>query len=216
VRTATAKAPRGARPDGWPIRAARALEEHHLSAFSRSRLARRRFVLGLAPVLAGIESTQVCLLDGAGIIDLASLCRAVERSAGVGSVAPSLDGPGGVQSAVRRRPEGGSEEGPALRRRYFIWSDAHVLLKADSALFGRAVDTLTGVSAETELVGDDLLLLQRVVLVGDASLDVYAEDPRGQLQRWWSDGPHAPLWQVVTGLAGPPVLRWRIGADVLA
>lgn len=196
----------------WWFRVASALEEQHVCAWSPSAAARRAFVAKLGAALESIEGTRVCVLDGSKMTDLASVCGQVGLAAGLGSVAPRLGGPDGLLAALRRRPESAPGEGPVLKRRFFVWTEAQTLLRSDPAMLGRVVDAIAGVAAEDEFVGDDLLLIQRLVLVGTAAVDVYAEDPRGQLRRWWGPEGEPTAWGLITGRAGPSVVRWRIGA----
>lgn len=196
----------------WPVRLLQRLEEHHLCAWSGIPDRRRKFGVDLAWHLAGLNDTQVCVLEGSKVTDLASYCTMLERSLGLGRIERVIDPPLGVVGALRRRLcEKGTEP---IKRRYYIWLDADVLLRRDAALFGRLADAMLGVAAEAEYVSEDLLLLQRTIFVGGPALDVYAEDRNGQFQRWWSDGTEPALWNVVTGVAAPRVVRHQIGAEV--
>lgn len=199
----------------WWLRAASALEEHHVCAWSANAAARAGFVARLGTTLASMEGTEVCVLDGGTMTDMASVCEHFGRVAGLGSVDARLGGEGGLWAALRRRPERGRDDKHVLKRRYFVISEAQTLLRRDAALLGRVVDAVAGVAAEDELVGDDLLLIQRLVLVGTAALDVYAEDPRGQLRRWWGAKGELSAWGLITGRVGPRVMRWRIGTDAI-
>lgn len=196
----------------WPLLAAQALEEHHLCAWSPRDRQRERFVADLASMLSRIDQTQVAVINGADAVNLDSFAAALGRALGVPRIAPSIDGDSGIVDALRAPHIG--PDGRPVRRRYIIWSDAHEMLAADARLFGRLVDALMGVAAEGELVSEDVLLLQRVVFVGRPSLDVYAEDPRGQFRRWYSESGEPGLWRVVTGLKAPSVVTWRIGDEV--
>jgi hypothetical protein len=196
----------------WQLEVAQVLDEHHVCAWSDDPRRRARFASDLAGLLGQLEGTQVCELDGARVRDLPGFCAELSRAAGVGPVEARIDSAAGVVGALRRRPV---LDGPApLKRRYVIWTEAHVLLREDPALFGRLADAIAGVAAEEEFYGEDLLLLQRAVFVGRASLDVYAEDPRGQFRSWFSERGEPPLWKVITGLAAPSVRSWRIGPEV--
>ena len=196
----------------WPIEVARLLEEHHLCAWSESARQRDRYTTDLASALAKLDDTDVCTLDGTRIRSLDGLCEQLESALGVGRVECSIDGRAGVVWALRRRPQ--SDVTPAIKRRYIIWHEAHVLLREDPVLFGRAVDAIAGVAAEHEFFSDDVLLIQRGVFVGRPALDVYAEDPRGQFRAWFREGTEMPLWRIVSGRPAPKVARWRIGQEV--
>lgn len=203
----------GACLEPWWLRAASTLEEHHLCAWSPDAHARAGFIVRLGAILETMEGTDVCVLDAGAMTDMASVCEQFGRIAGLGPIAPRLGGDDGLLAALRRRPERQRPDGTVLKRRYFVISEAQALLRRDPALLGRVVDAVAGVAAEDEFVGDDLLLIQRLVLVGTAALDVYAEDPRGQLRRWWGAEGELSAWGLITRRAGPRVARWRIGAD---
>jgi hypothetical protein len=193
----------------WPLEVLQLLEEHHLCAWAHAPDRRRKFGVGLAWHLSTLDDTQVVLLDGTKITDLASFCAQLEGAIGFPRVERRIDTPGGVVGTLRRRhtPRG---QRP-VRQRYYIWLDADNLLRRDHRLFGQLVDAIAGVAAEYEYTNEDLLLLQRAVFVGGPSLDMYAEDPRGQFRSWWSDGGEDPLWRVVTGVDAPRLLRYQIG-----
>lgn len=196
----------------WPVDVLQLLEEHHLCAWSTLPARRRKFGVDLAWHLAALAETQVCVLDGARITDLPSFCNQLERSIGFDRIERRIDTPMGVVGALRRRHTPRGEK--PIKRRYYLWLDADVLLRRDHQLFGRLVDAIAGVAAEHEFANEDLLLLQRAVFVGGPSLDMYAEDPRGQFRSWWSDAGEDPLWRVVTGVAAPRLLRYQIGDEV--
>lgn len=188
---------------------AQRLEETHVSAWSADPLLRSRFVAELATGLSRLEDTSVAVLPGSAITDLYSFCTQLESALGTARIRRSVEGPRGVVEALGYQPI--QPNGRALRRRYLIWDDAHVLLSADHGLFGRLVEAMLGVSAQLEFASDDLLLLQRVVLVGGAALDVYAEDERGALKRWSAARSGSPSWKRLTGQERPAVMRVDIG-----
>jgi multidrug efflux pump subunit AcrB len=64
----------------------------------------------------------------------------------------------------------------------------------------------------TEQVRDDLLLIHRSVLVGSSLLEIYSEDANAQFNAWLRDGNGEPYWQMVTGLARPSFMRYKIDA----
>lgn len=191
----------------WQLECCQTLEEQHICAWSESSTQRDHFVHDLQSILTRIEGAEVCRINGDSTTDLGGLVRQLEQDLHVGRILETIEGPLGIVDALRRRP---TREGVAVRRRYLLWTEAHVLLRQAPHLFGRVLDAIMGVAGEGEFVDDDVLLLQRLILVGRPALDMYAEDPRGQLCRWHADANEEPLWQVITGLAQPPVARWRI------
>jgi hypothetical protein len=196
----------------WQLEAGQLLEEHHLCAFSADSRQRERFTIDLGASLAKFDDTDVCTIEGTRVHDLRSLCAELERCLGVGRLSRSIDGPLGLVEALRRRPQAAAS--PAIKRRFLVWHDAHVLLADDPRLFGRAADAIMGVAAEHEYCSDDVLLIQRAVFVGRPALDLYAEDPSGQFNRWYAERGETPLWKVLTGRRAPRVARWRIGAEL--
>lgn len=190
----------------WQVDAAQLLEEHHLAAWAHVEAHRTRFGSELATYLGRLDDTQVCELPGSAITDIFSFCNFLERSIQNGRVRRSIDARGGIVDALRSV----SDRARNFKRRFIIWHDADVLLRHDHKLFGRLADAMMGVSAELEYASEDLLLIQRVVFVGAPSLDLYAEDPRGQFRRWYAERNEEPLWKTVTGVSAPRVLRYRI------
>jgi hypothetical protein len=196
----------------WQLQIGQLLEEHHLYATSEESHRREKFVADLGALLAQMDDSQVCTIDGDRVHDLEGLCRELERGLGVGRIERTIDGPGGVVDALRTRPR--AEVRPAVKRRSIIWREAHVLLNEDPALFGRAVDAIAGVAAEHEFCSDDVLLIQRGVFVGRPALEMYAENPRGQFRAWFREEGETALWRVVTGRKSPGVAPWKIGAEM--
>jgi hypothetical protein len=192
----------------WHVEVAQLLEEHHMVAWAHLPADRARFGLELADALTQFDDTQVCQLHGAHISDIFSFCNQLERAMGDDRIRRSIDARGGVVDALRRRPQ--PIRGRAIRRRFYLWHDADVMLRADHKLFGRLVDAIAGVAAEAEYASEDMLLLHRAIFIGAPSLDVYAEDPRGQFSSWLSEESEVPLWRVVSGLDVPPFIRYRI------
>lgn len=203
---------RGVPTQPWQVEVGKHLEEHHLCASSDQPRRRERFVIDLGTCLSKFQDTDVCTLDGSRVHNVDELCREMERALGVGPIGRSVDGEDGLVGALRRRPPADSAR--AIKRRYIIFSEAHVLLREDPRLFGRAADAIMGVAAEHEFFSDDVLLIQRGIFVGRAAIDVYAEDPRGQFLSWFSEGREQPLWKVVSGQKAPHVARWRIGPEL--
>jgi hypothetical protein len=197
-----------------PLAAASALDERHLVAWAPVRSERDGFATELSSLLGKIEATQVCELDGSGITCLESFRDVLSRAIDVPIRVAAFDSSGGICEALRVHPS--SHEPLGVKRRYILWHEAHVMLRADPELFGRMVDALVGVAAEGEYIHDDRLLLQRTVFLGSAALDVYSEDPRGQMRSWFSRSPDDSGWGLVTGERSPRVLSWRIGPAFVA
>jgi hypothetical protein len=195
----------------WHVDVAQLLEEHHLVAWSPVERDRLLFGVELAAYLRGLTDCEVWFLHGQHITDLDSFCTQLERIIGGGAaVARTVHGPGGVVETLRQRRAGPGQ--PTTKVRYYLWQDSGTLLRSDHRLFGQLVDAIAGVAAEAEYVSEDLLLIHRGVFIGAPALDAYAEDPRGQFQNWACEDRERALWEVVSGLSAPPVLRYRIGA----
>lgn len=192
----------------WQAEVAQLLEEHHLVAWSPRPGERLRFGQGLGLYLESFEDTEVCWLQGEYVADIFSFCNQLERVLGGERIRRSVDARGGIVDALRRRRTQAS--GKPYKRRFYVWSEAHVLLRHDHKLLGRLVDAIAGVAAEAEYASEDMLLIHRAIFVGAPSLDVYAEEPTGQFRTWLSEKGEVPLWRVVSGLREPPVLRYRI------
>lgn len=206
---ATVAASRPAEFSSWQVDVAQLLEEHHLVAWSPSERERLMFAMQLAACLRTLRDSEVWVLHGQQITNLESFCTQLERITGVASLARTIHGPGGVVDLLRQRRADAAGQA-STKVRYYLWQDANVLLRRDHRLFGQLVDAITGVAAEAEYASEDLLLIHRGIFVGAPSLDVYAEDPRGQFRCWAREGEERALWEVVSGLACPPVLRYRI------
>ncbi len=192
----------------WQPEVTQMLDEHHLIASSDTPRQRLHFAASLAQFLESLRHTEVCVFYGQFIRDLDSFCHQLERAIPGEPLERRISGPRSVTAMLRTRQ---TYPGRAPNRyRYYIWHDADVLVRADHGLFGRLVDALAGVAAEAEYVDDDALLLHRSVFIGGGLLDVYADDPKGQLQRWHDDGHAEPFWEVVTGIDRPPTRRLRI------
>lgn len=194
-------------PD-WQAEVTQLLDEHHLVAWSAQPRKRVHFAASLGQFLGSLRDAEVCTFYGRFITDLDSFCCQLEQAVVGPALERRVDGLNGVASLLRCRQT--FRNRAASKYRYYIWHDAEVLLQHDPVLFGRLMDTLAGVAAESEYVSDDLLLIHRAVFVGGPSLDLYAEDPEGQCQSWYCDGGGDPFWHVVTGLERPPVLRYQI------
>ncbi len=192
----------------WQADVAQLLDEHHMIAWADSPARRTQFAVGLAQFLGLQRDTEVCVFFGKHIDSLDAFCHQLERSIPGPTLDRRIDGAAGVASLLRQRFDVRGR--PATKYRYYIWHDADALLIQDHRLFGRIVDTIAGVAAESEYVSDDLLLIHRAVYIGSSVLDVYAEDARGQFQSWYDDGAGEPFWKVVTGVERPPFVRYRV------
>lgn len=192
----------------WQADVTQLLDENHLVAWSEFPQRGTQFAVSLGQFLGGLHDAEVCVLYGKYITDLESFCYQLERAIPGPSLERRIDGPGGVVALLRERASFRGR--PETKYRFYIWHDADVMLRANHVLFGRLVDALAGVAAEAEFVTDDVLLLHRTVFVGSSILDVYAEDRRGQFRSWYDDGHGEPFWRVVTGVAAPSFLRYRI------
>lgn len=193
----------------WHADVTQLLDEHHMCAVSHFPRRKLHFATSLARFLGSLRDVEVCNLYGRSITDLESFCEQLEQAIPGPALDRRIDGPSGVVSLLRHRHVFRGK--PASKYRYYIWHDADHLLEADRPLFGKLVDAMAGVAAESEYCDDDLLLIHRAVFVGGPSLDLYAEDPKGQFQSWSVDEGHDdPFWQVVTGIDSPPVLRYSI------
>ena len=187
----------------WQPEAMALLDERHLVVWSHAQSRRTHFAASLAQFLGSQRETDVVTLYGRFINDLESFCHQLERSIPIDRLERRIDGTHGVTDALRSRD---TVRGRSVARcRYIVWNDADVLLRADSALFGRLVDAMLGVSAEAEYASEDLLLIQRCVFVGGAALADYADNTGGQFRAWLPDGLGEPFWSLVTGVDVPRV-----------
>ncbi len=194
----------------WQADVTALLDEHHLAAWSDLPQRRTQFAVSLGQFLGSQRDTEVCVFYGKFITDLESFCYQLERAVPGPSLKRAIEGETGIVSLLRARA---SIKGrPETKYRFYIWHDADVLLRHNKALFGQIVDAMAGVAAEAEYVSDDLLLIHRSVLVGSSLLDVYAEDENAQFNTWLKDSSGEPYWQMVTGLAKPSFMRYKIDA----
>lgn len=202
---------------GWVEAALGMLDEHHLVAWSRSMASRERFGIDLAMRLRAYPETETWSLAGAVIRDLETFCQqferemeesAAERGASAPPLARSIEGPGGIVERMRELPD---DPGVHVKRRYYLWRDADVLLRHDTKLFSELVDAMAGVAAESEYASEDLLLIHRAAFIGSPALNTYAADPSGQFRSWLPPTgqtrgrpAHSLLWRRITGLESPP------------
>lgn len=194
----------------WQPEITALLDENHLVAYSDQARFRVHFASALAQFLGGLHDAEVCVLHGRSIDSIESLCTQLERCIPGPDLLRRIDGPGGITSLLRHREIVAGRR--TSRFRYYVWNDADVLLKADRDLFGRVVDAIAGVAAEAEFVSDDLLFIQRALIIGGPMLELYAQNPTSQFNAWYDDGCGEPFWQVVTGIEKPPILRYDIDA----
>jgi hypothetical protein len=194
----------------WQADVTALLDEHHLAAWSDLPQRRTQFAVSLGQFLGSQRDTEVCVFYGKFITDLESFCYQLERAVPGPSLERAIEGETGIVSLLRARA---SIKGrPETKYRFYIWHDADVLLRHNKALFGQIVDAMAGVAAEAEYVSDDLLLIHRSVLVGSSLLEIYSEDANAQFNAWLRDGNGEPYWQMVTGLARPSFMRYKIDA----
>lgn len=179
------------------------LEDAHLVAWSPRRAERVQFGAILTHFLLGMRETEVLPIHGHAVTDLEGLCHQAERLIPGPRIERRIDGPRGLTTLLRERPSFPGR--PASKYRFYIWHDADVLLAADQSLFGRAIDAMAGVAAESEYVSDDLLLVHRAVVIGSETLAEYAKDEESQFHTWHDDGLGDPFWEVVTGVPLPPI-----------
>lgn len=184
------------------------LDEHHVVAWAENPATRVRFGAALGRFLAGMRDVDLCHLHGKSILDIEAFCDQLEHAVIGPPLARRVSGRDGVVPLLRRR-EVLSGCAPA-KFRYFLWHDADALLCRDRPLFSALTDAIVGVAAESEFVDDDLLLLQRLVLIGGPVLDGYAQDPKGQCRSWLRDASGVSRWRISTGVRKPSFLRYHI------
>jgi len=220
------------------VHGAQLLDEHHLVAWSRNLAFRERFGLELAWFLQRLPQTEVVAISGQNIRDIGGLCTEFDHALTAAAahtypgtahtaassvpthhfhhnhrpMAHTIDGDNGLIAHLRLRSPESAIRGDAdiIKRRYYVWRDADILLRFDAKLFGQAVDALCGVSAEAEYASEDRLLIHRAVFVGGPALDLYAEDPAGQFRSWLKDSSQQPLWKTISGLKSPPMMRYAL------
>lgn len=196
----------------WEPSVTQLMDEAHLVAWSEAARRRNQFAAALGQFLGSMRDTEVCPLMGEHIHDVDTFCAQLERLIPGPALERKIDGSRGITSLLRHRHT--LRGRPAAKFRYYIWNDADILLKRNHRLFGRLVDAMAGVAAESEYASDDLLLIHRAVLIGGPALDMYAEDPGGQCRAWFSEPSAEPFWQIVTGIDAPSFMRYQI--DLLA
>jgi hypothetical protein len=183
------------------------LDEQHLVATSDHPRRQAQFAGELGQFMQSLRDVQLCPLYGRFITDMESFCHQLERALPGPALERRIEGPRGITNLLRSREAGPRRRTPKFR--YYLWHDADVLIEHDESLFGRLVDTIAGVGAESEFVSDDLLLIHRLVAVGGTPLSLYAQRESGQCRSWHDDGLGCgglggePFWEVVTGLERP-------------
>lgn len=176
------------------------LDEHHLVVIDQDPSWRRSFAQSLIEQLEPIPDTEVVEINGNRVVDLESFCRQLDRS--IGARRP-------VQRSVEAVTRRLCHCARGSRHQYFIWSEADRLVQSDPELFGRIANVFFAVAAQREYVSPDLLVLQRLVLLGGEPLSRYAAEESGQLRTWLPDHDATPLGEVVSFLDRPPVLVYR-------
>jgi hypothetical protein len=176
-------------------------DESHVVMWSRGLQARESAANRAYAQLHAVGDSQVVSLPGAVIHDLKQLRDQVNRALPDDDgrrLGPSLDGPAGLLARLAHLPRTGAD-GHHIKFRYYLWRDADVLLKHSPPAFSMMVDAVAGVAAEAEFASDDLLLIQRLILVGGPELHRCYHDPHGPLRAWRPGSP----WKVKTGQPEP-------------
>lgn len=189
----------------WPEDIIQLLDDHHVVVLSDSVSARRAFGSTLMRRLNGLAESQVIDIDGESATDLPSFCRQLERQCHIRSRGPApwwRD----MQSVIQALRKAGA----GVKRRYYIWHDAHAMLESDVELFCKLINALFGVAAECEHINLDPVVLHRVVFLGGSKLGAYAEDSHGQFSRWLEDEDGSPFWEVASVIERPPVITYFI------
>jgi hypothetical protein len=181
------------------------LDDHHVVALSNSNDSRDSLSTQLARALMLLGDTQVMVIDGSAM-DLHSFCLALESQMHpLGGHAP--DGAwrdlAHLHGMLRRAGRG-------CKRLYCIWNQAHEMLKRNRNLFAQIVNSFYSIAAEQEHISLDRLVLQRLVCIGDQSLEDFAQDQHSPFQRWLQSEGHTPFWEVASVLDCPPVVVCRV------
>lgn len=188
------------------------LDEQHIVACSDHDRSRNGFSASLQQFIGSQRDTDCCVLYGRFADDLDSFCHQLERVLPGPRLARRVHGPGGVADLLRSRQTFLGRA--ATKFRYIVWNDADTLLDRDPALFAELVETFAGVAAEWEYITDDMLLVQRLLVVGGPSLDAFASDPAGPMSVWRRDASGTSFWEIVTGQAQPRFARFDIDAQL--
>jgi len=180
----------------WYAQAEALLDENHVVAVCGDEAMKIRFGSHVAVQAEQQKHVEVALIFGRFVRDLEGLAYMLSRSMPMDEpIEPTIVG---ITGALR-------EHLPLTRRRYVVWHDADVMAEAAPDDFWRAADALMGVASEQEFSEEDRLVISRAMFVGGEGL--LASPAFGA---WWSEGEVEPLWQVVSGLATPPVCAVRV------
>ncbi len=177
------------------------LDERHLVLWSRDLSRRERAADLVVAGLRTVKDAQVVSLPGAVIHDLKTLRTHLDHALPSAENRPlraTIDGPAGLLARLRE-PADPLPDHHHVKWRYYVWRDADVLLRASPTVFDMMVDAVAGVAAEAEYSSDDLLLIQRLVLVGGPALHVAAGEPDGPMQAWRPGSS----WARITKVAAP-------------
>lgn len=177
------------------------LDEKHLVLWSRDLHRRERAADLVVNALRTVQDAQVVSLPGAVIHDLKTLRTQLDHALPSAENRPlraTIEGPAGLLARLRE-PADPLPGHHHVKWRYYVWRDADVLLRSSPAVFSMMVDAVAGVAAEAEFTSEDLLLIQRLVLVGGPALQVEAQDPAGPMNAWRPGSP----WARLTKIAAP-------------
>ena len=194
------KAPAQKLPIG-PADFAQLLDEHHLVVLDEDATRRAAFAHCLAEQLETIPDTEVIDLDGGRITTFDSFCRQIDLA--FHSTRPLRRS---LEALVRRL----RDSARGSKHQYFIWREADGLIEHDPELFGCLANAFFAVAADREYVSPDVLVLQRLVLLGGESLGRYAQNEDGQLRTWLLNHDAAPVREVAAFMDRPPVLVYRM------
>lgn len=214
--TAALPQPHNADPLAWAPDTLQLLDEAHLVATSPRPEVRDRFSADLGRFIARLPWAELCPLHGRFIADLDSLRFHLDQGLGLDAehlaehLAAQPRRPGaslGLTERLRAR----APRRRGVTHRYYLWNDADRLLRADPDLFARVIDAVAGVAAEAEYASDDVLLIHRLIAVGGSCLSLYASQPGGAFDTWWTDlhqpdthwPAHDPSWAMLTGIPAP-------------
>lgn len=191
-------------PISWQAEVLARLEERHIVAWGSDAHARTRFAASLQQYLSTQPSMSVCVIHGQVLRSIDDLCDQLERLVPVSKLSRSVDGPWGIASLLRQRCVVPGVGG--ARSRVFVWNDADMLLRRDPVLFNAVAEAISGVSAELEFDPDDSGLWQRCVYVGSSTLAHEARREGSAFSSWQRhEGERIAFWELVSGLATPPV-----------
>ncbi len=177
----------------WHAAGEALLDEHHVVAVSDDEATRIHFGTHVAIQAEQMTDVEVCPIYGRFVRNLDDLVYTLSRAMpAMQPVEPTIEG---VIDTCRRHRRG-------TKRRYIIWHGADTLAREQPQLFHQAADAMMGVAAEQEYASEDLLVITRCLFIGPPAL---AEQPA--FRNWWAEGDEPPLWQVISGIDQPPVLR---------